>query len=481
MHLLKYAIVTGLLLPLLLNSLAAQDTIRVMSYNLLDYPGASNIATKNGYLTTINNHLHPDIWGVVELDADSAYADNLLNNVLNAGSGSTFARANYSCTAGSGICNMLFYNNTLLGLKTQFVIPYPALREMNHYVLYYRSPNLAVTHDTIFLNVVIAHFKASMGYETERNQMATTLMEYLAACPYAPGNFIVMGDFNLYTGTEPAFQTLTNYSANAAIRFNDPLVSVPLNWHDNSAAAPYHTQSTRLASLPDGGATGGMDDRFDFQLISNSILNNTARISLVPNTYRATGQDGLRFNQNLINPTNNSAPSAVINALYNMSDHLPVVADYKIDYTPPPAATITAAGITTFCQGGSVVLTAGTGAGYACQWQQNGVNISGATAANYTATQTGNYTAQITANQQTSISNVITVTVIQTPAPVIAGTANVCLNGQETYSVLYTAGHIYLWTVSTNGAIVNGQGTNSITVQWNSGTVGTVSVSESTQ
>ncbi|MCS6820478.1 MAG: gliding motility-associated C-terminal domain-containing protein [Microscillaceae bacterium] len=49
-----------------------------------------------------------------------------------------------------------------------------------------------------------------------------------------------------------------------------------------------------------------------------------------------------------------------------------------------------------------------------------------------------------------------------------------CPGGTLTYSVTPTG--TYTWTVSGNGTILSGQGTNTISVRWNSGTVGQVSV-----
>lgn len=73
-----------------------------------------------------------------------------------------------------------------------------------------------------------------------------------------------------------------------------------------------------------------MDDRFDFILASGAVIQDTGTITYVPTSYRALGQDGNHFNQSLTQGANNSAPSAVIAALYEMSDHLPIVADFKI-------------------------------------------------------------------------------------------------------------------------------------------------------
>ncbi|MEZ5083737.1 MAG: T9SS type A sorting domain-containing protein [Bacteroidales bacterium] len=44
------------------------------------------------------------------------------------------------------------------------------------------------------------------------------------------------------------------------------------------------------------------------------------------------GQDGLHYNQSLLSgPNNTTVPSDVLNALYGMSDHLPVIIDLVVD------------------------------------------------------------------------------------------------------------------------------------------------------
>jgi hypothetical protein len=61
-----------------------------------------------------------------------------------------------------------------------------------------------------------------------------------------------------------------------------------------------------------------------------------------------------------------------------------------------PTATISAGGPTTFCAGGSVVLTANAGAGLGYQWYKGASPIIGATSISYTATTTGNYKCRVT-------------------------------------------------------------------------------------
>ena len=51
----------------------------------------------------------------------------------------------------------------------------------------------------------------------------------------------------------------------------------------------------------------------------------------VPNTYFAVGNDGNHFNDPVNAGTNYSVSSTVLSALYSLSDHLPVIADFDID------------------------------------------------------------------------------------------------------------------------------------------------------
>src|SRR5206468_2461243 len=75
----------------------------------------------------------------------------------------------------------------------------------------------------------------------------------------------------------------------------------------------------------DGGATGGLDDRFDQLLISYS-LDDGEGLDWVPGSYLAYGNDGHHFNLDINSPPANTAVSqAVADALQRASDHLPVL------------------------------------------------------------------------------------------------------------------------------------------------------------
>ncbi len=95
----------------------------------------------------------------------------------------------------------------------------------------------------------------------------------------------------------------------------------------------------------------------------------------------------------------------------------------------------------------------------------------------------GSYTLSYTvgAGSACASSQSVTVEVTEAVVPVISGAFTVCPDsGPQTYSTTAGVGAIgvsYNWTVSGNGTIVSGAGTNEITVDWGSSTNGTVSLS----
>jgi hypothetical protein len=311
------------------STILAQDTMKVMVYNLLQYPSASSYTTKNGYLDTIVNYIRPQILGVNELNPPASNADLILNQVLKTRLSPSFTRAVFSSTGSSPVANMLYYDSAYFRMKAQYSIP-TSVREVNAYVLYYNDPTLAQSQDTTFLTIVLAHLKAggTSSDSSDRVNMSQAITNWLNARP-VPGNYIVMGDFNVYSSQEGCFQELLN--ANAGVRMYDPVNQLG-DWNNNTAFANWFTQSTRTTAEPDGGSNGGMDDRLDHLLINEGIRDNLQRVRYLPNSFTIVGQDGIRFNQSINNPTNTAVPSSVAIALYGMSDHLPITA--SLLFTP---------------------------------------------------------------------------------------------------------------------------------------------------
>ena len=321
-------IFTSLLFVLFNFGLFAQDTLTFMQYNLLmygnDFGGCTssnnNINNKNEYLNTIVDFVKPDILTVNELYKDPFYSNYLLNGALNINGVDYFQMGDPTNVSNSYTINEIYYNSDKLVLYTQGAIS-TSYRDISIYRLYFISPDLKYTKDTVFITCCVTHLKAGQGYEDERANETQKLMDYLSNTN-ATGNYMFMGDFNLYTNAEPAFQNLINYP-DEDVRFYDPVNKMG-SWNNNSYYASVHTQSTHTSG---GGCAsgGGMDDRFDFIMVSDEILSGSDKAKYVEGSYWAVGQDGQHFNKSLLDsPTNTSVPNDVLHALYNMSDHLPV-------------------------------------------------------------------------------------------------------------------------------------------------------------
>lgn len=324
-------------------SAQSHDTLKVMVYNLLNYRNNSsfctttnnNPTTKENALELIIDHTLPDVFVACEMGAspNGINAFTLLNSALNQNGRSNYNMANYTTTNGSSLTNMLYYNSNKLALESQTTIQkglnnIDLVRLVDIYTLYYKDPNLAQHGDTTYMHFIAAHLKAgnTTANRNERAEATEAVMAYLDTIN-ATGNYFFMGDFNVYSPSEPGFLDLVVYNADPSLNFFDPVNRVG-NWSNNSAYADVHTQSTRTG----GGcaAGGGMDDRFDFILASDEVINNSDKVEYISNTYWALGQDGNRFNGNINSPTNNSVPFYIANALYDMSDHLPVMMDLRV-------------------------------------------------------------------------------------------------------------------------------------------------------
>jgi len=314
----------------------AQDTIRAMHYNLLYYgvnfqscnATTNDVAQKEQYLRTIVNYYKPDILSCNELGKHDSVVDRLLDSVFNYNGTNSFARAAIGNLSNSGIITMIYYNQDKLVLQSQYSIK-TKYRDFVFHKFYYKAPDLSAWGDTAFINCISTHLKAGDTPQDilERKAMVDSLMKHLNTLNTS-GNYLLLADLNFYGASESGFQALINHS-NPNIRFYDPINQIG-EWHENQAFRFYHTQSTRTSGngCP---STGGMDDRFDFILASSPIVNGPHKhVKYIPNSYKTPGQDGQRFNGSLINPVNYSAPSSIITAMYELSDHLPVLLDLQV-------------------------------------------------------------------------------------------------------------------------------------------------------
>jgi Secretion system C-terminal sorting domain len=134
---------------------------------------------------------------------------------------------------------------------------------------------------------------------------------------------------------------------------------------------------------------------------------------------------------------------------------------------PAPTATITPAGPTVFCSGGSVVLNANTGVGLTYQWQLGGIDIGGATDASYTASAAGSYRVIVTNASLCSATSAATVITVNPGPPAITGTAVVCVGAttplfDASPGGTWTSGNLAVATIGSSSGVVTGMGTGGL-------------------
>ena len=219
-------------------SLVAQDTLTVLQYNLLNYgnntdyctQSNNNINDKDAYIRTIIDYVKPDIFCVNEISKSPAIHQRLLDNTLNVVGVNHYRKADFIKVADSYLVNMLYYNSEKLQLHSH-TIAQNYIRDIDVYKLYYRSDDLP-DGDTAFVTCVVAHLKAGNTSldRDKRTVMANNAMDYIADYEI-DGNLLFMGDFNVYTSSETAYQLLLDYVV-PEVNFFDP-IDTPGSWNNN--------------------------------------------------------------------------------------------------------------------------------------------------------------------------------------------------------------------------------------------------------
>jgi len=284
-----------------------------MSYNILNYPGSTS-AIRNPYFRTVIANTVPDVLVVQEI-LSQAGVDGFLNNVLNIASSGYVAGTFIN---GYDTDNAIFYKTSSFTFIANNVIT-TSLRDINEFVLIENS-----TGDTI--RIYSLHLKAGSGSSDKQKRLAevTNLRSVTDNLP-PNSNFIVCGDFNIYSANETAYQKLKDQSTPGYL-FD--IFNLTGTWN-NQAYAQYHTQSPRTRQFS-GGASGGMDDRFDMILFSPAVMDSGS-VYYVPGSFINYGNDGNHYNDSINKPPNNAVSQQIADALHYSSDHIPIIATLKFE------------------------------------------------------------------------------------------------------------------------------------------------------
>ncbi len=241
-----------LLLALILGSAIAtaqqQVTIRVCTYNIYNFgPTALDRA---GAIYQVLSAIHPDILVLHEVEGAAGYGTL---QTLYASQPSSYAIGPF--TDGPDTDNAIVYDTTKVEFVDHLTTSTP-LRNIDDWVI-------RVKGRADLMHVVGCHLKAGdMKEDAAQRAVEAGILANTLKILSSSNQFVLAGDLNLYGSSEPAYDSLI---APVGV-FVDP-INRPGDWHDNSDFGYLHTQSPRVRQFG-GGIGGGLDDRFDFVLLS---------------------------------------------------------------------------------------------------------------------------------------------------------------------------------------------------------------------
>jgi hypothetical protein len=335
--------------------MAQQDTLTIMAYNVLHY--GDGCQGSNSYLhsqlKTIVTYEDPDILGLVKAQAingipspgcgisPKGFADSIEVNALNAAYPGQYNYAPLTNQSCSNDMDILFYNQNKLGSVSATILSNDQ-EDFDLYKLYYKDPFLSTTHDSTFLYVILNH-TVSGGASAQRDHQDSLNINKLKNMFYHIPNIISMGDFNTRSSLEPGYVLYTQ-TTDTSFLFDDPpfhpdnKLAYPLNWYGNPVSCSSDINvSTREFSIPNScGDNGGGYDWYEHILMSQWLTNNIDFIHYIKDSYQTLGNDGNRLgisiNDSTTHGKNLSAPSNVLNAIFNLSDKYPIVAKFAVTY-----------------------------------------------------------------------------------------------------------------------------------------------------
>lgn len=328
MKLSKYVIIFLFIVVLSIPFFSFSATYRIVSYNTLNFnfssmpPSGHNLDRVLAF-RDITDSIDADIVVVQEM-INSASATFFLNSVLNFTTSGEYSMAPF--IDGPDTDSALYYKSSVISFSGQVAHLNPShpLRNIMEYQLSVEGQGF---------RIYSMHLKSgdATSDENERQEDAVYLRRDILNNLPQNYHFFLCGDFNISSSSEQAYQEfLADQSSTPPGENNNGRSQdfVGTSWTPISIPF-YITQSTRTADLGDGGATGGLDDRFDLILCSYALTNATA-LEYISDSYAVYGNDGLHYNKAITDsPVYDPPGIADATDLLNASDHLPVYVDFE--------------------------------------------------------------------------------------------------------------------------------------------------------
>ena len=333
-----------LLLNLFVNVNFAQTQIKAMMYNVLNYSDSEVSRNKTPFLSTILDEVEPDLFMVCEM-IDEIGSDYLFENAI-IPYNENFQKAPFeeNQSGNYSLQQMVYYNSKKLILEETRVITADT-RDINQYTFKINTEN--ALSNPIRMEVFVTHLKASTG-SSNRQRRLNSIQSFVSYTNNIADDSYVLfaGDLNFYTSNEEGYQHLID-DRNPIVMI-DPIDRPTPNFPDdgvdyyenynstyfwnNSSFRDIHSQSTRTSNnglIDDSGSTGGLDDRFDFIMMSENF-NMSTDLYYINDSYQVIGNNGNCYNSLINNPNCSGGYSQTLrDALIEFSDHLPVVMEME--------------------------------------------------------------------------------------------------------------------------------------------------------
>lgn len=356
------------LLPVLVHA----QTLRIVTYNTandvsgnntVDYlprTGMSNVLQAIAALNVAGNARPIDILALQEsvyytgsgINPTAQGFVNLLNSVY--GSGAYAAATVNGTTDGNSIGNgpqTLVYRISTVQLIGQQALGTPSGSGIPRQVMLYQFQPVGYSASSSFY-LFNNHYKSgTTSSDDNRRGIESALVASTANSLPANTPIIFAGDYNPTNNTtDQGYQGVIAGTGTHNNHGIDPLnpSNVAQNW-STSALKNMETESPSTSSAFTNQSTGGMHYRDDMLLHSPAVANGIG-IKYIANSYVSFGNTNTHtylgdittgsasaFAAELLG-YNSSQAATVLSDLSNVSDHLPVVADYFIVAVPEPAS-----------------------------------------------------------------------------------------------------------------------------------------------